>query len=223
MPQGQVFARGVAGEVLELPTEVGLVEVARRLSELRPVDRTHGVYGQDQSRKAVVPRHPLRGDPDMSFELRGQVIATHPGGIAQCTDWDRAAGTFQTTARLLDHVETERRDLGESDRGSSSNTRSVSMADAMSPIWLRIGPKTCQTASTGTHRFRSSVAGMSMNGEIPQGCLKCTPTSRTGVGYSKRKRLVHTPMSHPSVNTAGGTEGSERHRRRVRQGGEQVC
>ena len=48
--------------------------------------------------------------------------------------------------------------------------------------------------------------------DIPQG-LKCTPTSRTRAGYSKRKRLVHTPMNQPSVNTAGGTEGSESHRR----------
>ena len=53
---------------------------------------------------------------------------------------------------------------------------------------------------------------MSTNGEIPHG-LKCTPTSRTRAGYSNRNRLVHTPMNHPSVNTAGGTEGSESHRR----------
>src|SRR5689334_23640807 len=32
-PQGQVFRRAVSGEVLELPAEVGLVEIARRLSE----------------------------------------------------------------------------------------------------------------------------------------------------------------------------------------------
>src|ERR1700736_5237893 len=30
-PQGQVFRRGMAGEVLDLPAEVGLVKVARRL------------------------------------------------------------------------------------------------------------------------------------------------------------------------------------------------
>jgi hypothetical protein len=65
-----------------------------------------------------------------------------------------------------------------------------------------------QTASTGTHRSRSSVDGMSTNGEIPHG-LKCTPTTRTGVWYSMRKRLVHTPINQPSVNTADGTEGSE--------------
>jgi hypothetical protein len=53
---------------------------------------------------------------------------------------------------------------------------------------------------------------MPENGDIPQG-LKCTPTSRVQVGYSKRKRLVHTPMKHPSVTTADGTEGSESHRR----------
>jgi hypothetical protein len=53
---------------------------------------------------------------------------------------------------------------------------------------------------------------MSTNGEIPQG-LKCTPTSRTRAGYSTRKRRVHTPMNHPSVNTADGTEGSESRRR----------
>ncbi|GAA4953358.1 hypothetical protein GCM10023224_42880 [Streptomonospora halophila] len=47
---------------------------------------------------------------------------------------------------------------------------------------------------------------------MPQG-LKCTPTSRTRAGYSKWKRLVHTPMNHPSANTAGGTEGSESRRR----------
>jgi hypothetical protein len=53
---------------------------------------------------------------------------------------------------------------------------------------------------------------MSTNGEIPHG-LKCTPTSRTLAGYSTRKRLVHTPMNHPSENTAGVIEGSESHRR----------
>ena len=83
----------------------------------------------------------------------------------------------------------------------------------MPPIWLRIRSNDrCQTASTGTHRSRSSVAGMSTNGDIPQG-LKCTPTTRTRAGYSTTKRLVHTPMNHPSVNTAGGTERSESHRR----------
>jgi hypothetical protein len=32
-------------------------------------------------------------------------------------------------------------------------------------------------------------------------------------GYSTRKGRVHTPMNHPSVITADGTEGSESHRR----------
>jgi hypothetical protein len=40
-----------------------------------------------------------------------------------------------------------------------------------------------------------------------------TPTSRTRAGYSTRRRLVQTTMNHPSANTAGGTEGSEFHRR----------
>ena len=83
----------------------------------------------------------------------------------------------------------------------------------MSPTWLRIrSTDRCHTASTGTHRSRNSVAGRSTNGEIPHG-LKCTPTTRTRVGYSKRKRLVHTPMNHASVHSPGGTEGSESHRR----------
>jgi hypothetical protein len=81
----RVFRRGVAGEVLELPAEVGPVEVARLLGELWPVDRARGVHGQDQPRKAVDPRYPLRGDPDMRLELRGQVIATDAGGSGQRT------------------------------------------------------------------------------------------------------------------------------------------
>ena len=69
-----------------------------------------------------------------------------------------------------------------------------------------------QTASTGTQRSRSSAAGTSTNGEIPHG-LKCTPTIRTRVGYSTRKRRVHRPMNQPSITVADGTEGSESRRR----------
>jgi len=64
----------------------------------------------------------------------------------------------------------------------------------------------------GTHRSRGSAAGRPVNGEIPQG-LKCTPTTRTRSGYSKRKRLVHIPMNHPSVHAADGTEGPGSRRR----------
>src|SRR5689334_5625661 len=112
-PQGQVFRRGVPGEVLELPAEVGLVEVARRVGEFRPVDRAPGVHGHDQLGEAVDPRHPLRGDPDMGLELRGQVSAAHPGGVGQRTHRDRAAGSLQAPARMPDQAETARRRLGE--------------------------------------------------------------------------------------------------------------
>jgi hypothetical protein len=84
------------------------------LGELRPVDPTLGVNGQDQPRKSVDPRRPLRGDPDMSLELRGQVIATRPGGMGQRTDRDGAVGSLQTAACVLDQVETARRCLGKS-------------------------------------------------------------------------------------------------------------
>ena len=87
------------------------------------------------------------------------------------------------------------------------------MADPVSPTWLRIrSADRRQTASTGTHRSRSSVAGTSTNGDIPHG-LKCTPARRTRAGYSSRKRRVHMPMNQPSVTTAGGTAGSESHSR----------
>jgi hypothetical protein len=42
----------MAGEVLELLAEVGLIEVARGLSELRPIDWIPGVDRKDHSRKA---------------------------------------------------------------------------------------------------------------------------------------------------------------------------
>src|SRR5580704_2019993 len=60
--KGQVCSRGMAGEFLELLAEVGLIEVARGLSELRPIDWIPGVDRKDHSRKAVDPRHSLRGD-----------------------------------------------------------------------------------------------------------------------------------------------------------------
>src|ERR1043165_4482757 len=47
-PQGQVLRRSVTGEAFELPAEVGMVEVARRLGEFRPVDRAQGIHGHDQ-------------------------------------------------------------------------------------------------------------------------------------------------------------------------------
>src|SRR5689334_2033838 len=112
-PQGQVFRRGVPGEVLELPAEVGLVEVARRVGEFRPVDRAPGVHGHDQLGEAVDPRHPLRGDPDMGLELRGQVSAAHPGGVGQRTHRDRATGSLQAPGCVPDQAETARRRLGE--------------------------------------------------------------------------------------------------------------
>jgi hypothetical protein len=47
---------------------------------------------------------------------------------------------------------------------------------------------------------------------MPHG-LKCTPTTRTQLGYSSTYRRVHTPMNHPSANSAGGTPGAESRRR----------
>jgi hypothetical protein len=50
----------------------------------------------------------------MRLELRGQVIATHPGGIGERTDRDRAVRSLQTPACVLDQDERARRCLGKS-------------------------------------------------------------------------------------------------------------
>src|SRR5215213_10129164 len=80
-PKSQVRRWGVPGEVLELLAEVGLVEVASVVCEFRPVDRTHGVDGEDQSCEAVDTPDAFRGDPDVRLELGGQMVAADPGAI----------------------------------------------------------------------------------------------------------------------------------------------
>ncbi len=97
------------GEVLELLAEVGLVEVARGLGELGPVDRMQGVDGEDQSREAVDPRHSLRGDSEVGLELSGQMVTADPGAVGQRPDRDRTPGGLQAPGRLGDQLEAARR------------------------------------------------------------------------------------------------------------------